>query len=84
MLQRKLALGGVPRICLPKDGVAVAGDNFPSFQGRPDVLLDCIIRRIFANRLLHLAEPDQHFLVSKPVERSSEAVEGCTVCQEGI
>lgn len=58
--------------------------DLPALQRGPDIFLDCLVRGVLPDLFLHLAKPDQHLLVGKPVQGSSEAVKGCTVCQEGI
>jgi hypothetical protein len=84
MLERKLALGGIPGVGLAQHGVAVARNHLAALEGRPDVLLDSLIRRIFANLGLHLAQPDQDFLVRQTMERARETVERGGERKEGV
>jgi hypothetical protein len=64
MLQCKLSLRDVARIGLAEDGVAIAGDDLPSLESGPEIVLDGLITKIVTNRLLHLLEPEENFLVS--------------------
>ena len=84
VLERELALGGVARVRLAEDGVAVARDDLTTIQRRPDILLHSLISGILANLGLHPAEPDEHLLVRKAVERASETVQRGTEGEERI
>lgn len=75
VLLGKLALGDVAGIGLAENSVAVAGNDLASLEGRPQVVLDSLVAQIVANGLLHLLEPDEHFLVGQSVERTSETVQ---------
>ena len=63
MLLSELALGDVAGIGLAKDGMAVTGNDTARLEGRPEVLLDLLVAEIVTDRLLHLLEPLEHFLV---------------------
>ena len=65
MLQGKLALSGVTGISLTEDGVTVTGNDLTTLEGRPDVLLDGLVRCVLADLRLHTAQPDEHFLVGE-------------------
>lgn len=84
MLEGKLALGGVTRVSLPQDSMAVTRNNLATFKSRPDVLLDSLIGRLFPNLGLHLTEPDENLLVSKTVKRAGETVESGSIGKERI
>jgi hypothetical protein len=84
VLERELALGGVPGVGLAQDSVAVSGNDLSALEGRPDVLLDGFIRGVLANLGLHLAQPQEHLLVCEPVERPSETIERRREREEGI
>lgn len=71
VLEREFTLGGVAGVCLPQNGVAVAGNDLSALEGGPDVLLDGLIRSILADLGLHFAEPEEYLLVGKAVERAS-------------
>ena len=84
MLERELALRHITRIGLPEDGVTVTRDNLSAFEGRPDVLTDCLVGRVLANLGLHLAEPDKDLLVCETMKRASKAVQGGSKGEVGI
>lgn len=84
MLERKLALCGVTRICLPQHSVAVPGHNLATLESRPDVLFDSFIAGTLTDLGLHFTEPYEDFLVSETVEGTGKTVEGCTVGEERV
>ena len=84
MLQGKFALGSVSRVGLAENGVAVTRDNLTSLESRPHVLPDSIVARVLANLALHLAKPNEHFLVRKTMEGTRKAVQGSGEGEEGI
>jgi hypothetical protein len=71
----ELALGGVARVGLAENGVAVAGNNTTGVEGVPEVLGDGLIAEVVANNLLHLSEPVEHLLVGQTVQGTGETVE---------
>lgn len=75
VLLGELALGHVAGVGLAEDGVSVSGDDLAGLEGGPEVVLDRLVADVVANGLLHLLEPDEHFLVGETVERSSKTVE---------
>ena len=46
-------------------GVSVSWNNLSTLESRPDIFLNSLIGCIDTNLLLHLSQPDKHFLVSK-------------------
>lgn len=75
VLLGELALGDVAGVGLAENGVAVSGNDLATLEGRPEVVLDSLVAEVVANSLLHLLEPDEDFLVSKSVERTSKTVQ---------
>ena len=69
MLQSKFTLGHVSRISLAKNGVTIAWNDLARVEGRPEVVLDALVREIVSNLGLHLLQPVQDFLIS-PNKRS--------------
>lgn len=67
LAEGKLALRNVARISLAENGVAVAGNDTARVEGGPEVVLDSLVAEVVADGLLHLLEPEKHFLVG-PVE----------------
>lgn len=74
VLQGELPLAGVPGIRLPEDGVSVPRNNLPALQGIPNEFLELIVTRAVADLGTKFLEPDEHFLISKTVEGTREAV----------
>ena len=64
--------------------MSITGNDLTAFQGRPHVLTNGFIRRIFADVALHLTEPNKDFLVCKAVKRTGKTVQGGAKRQEGI
>lgn len=83
MLESELALRGVARVSLAKHSMTVAGNDLAALEGGPKVVLDGLVREIAANRLLHLGQPAEHFLVGKTVERTSKTVKASSDGEEG-
>lgn len=83
LLLRELALGHVAGVSLAENSVAITGHDTASVQGRPQVVGDALIAQVVANRLLHLSEPVQHFLVGQTVQRTSQTLETSRDGQEG-
>lgn len=75
MLLRELALRDVARVGLAQDGVAIAGNDLASLERAPEVVLDGLVGQIIADRLLHLLQPVEDFLVGEAVQRTSKTVE---------
>lgn len=73
-LEGELALGGVAGVGLAENSVSVSGNDTTRVQGRPEVLLDILIRQIVADGLLHLGEPVKNFLVGQSMERTGKPV----------
>lgn len=84
VLERELALSGVARVGLAEDSMAVAGHDLATLEGRPDVLADGLVRGVGANLGLHLAQPKEHLLVCKTMERAGETVQGGAKREEGV
>ena len=84
MLDRELALSHVARIGLAEDGMAVTGDDLAGLERRPDVVTDGLVRSVLADLRLHLAEPEENFLVCETVERASKTVQGGGKGEEGV
>ena len=57
VLHGKLALGNVTRVSLAEHSVTVTRNNTSGLEGRPEVVLDGLVREITADRLLHFLEP---------------------------
>ncbi len=45
-----------------EDGVAVAGDDLPGFEGRPEIVLDVLVGEGGADVGLHFQDPAEDFL----------------------
>lgn len=65
VLESELALSSVAGVGLAQDGVAIAGNDLAALESGPDVFLDGLIGSIGADLVLHLLEPDEHFLVGQ-------------------
>ena len=83
VLLSELALGDVAGVGLAENSVAVAGNNLAVLERGPEVVLDSLVAEVVANGLLHLLEPDEHFLVSQSVERTSKTVEASSQGEVG-
>ena len=64
--------------------MAVTGDDLAAFEGGPDILLDSLVRSVLTDLALHLAEPDEDFLVGKTMKGTSEAIESSGIGKEGV
>jgi hypothetical protein len=64
--------------------MTVPRHDLTRFERRPYILLDSIIRRVFANFILHFAQPEEDLLVSETMKGTSETVERGAECEEGI
>jgi hypothetical protein len=84
VLECKLALCDITRVRLAKHSMAVAGNNLPALQSRPDVLLDRFVTSILSNLGLHFREPDEDLLVREAMQRTSKAIERGRIGKEGI
>jgi len=57
--------------------VSITWDNLTGFHGVMNVLLDVVTSPVLTVLLFKLKQEVKAFLVSKPVERSSETVHTC-------
>jgi hypothetical protein len=74
MLERKLPLCDIARVCLAEHCMAIARDNLAALQRGPDILLDCLVTSIFSDLGLHFGEPYKHLLVREAMQRTGKAV----------
>lgn len=84
VLEGELSLSSVSGVSLPKDGVAVTGNDLARLEGRPDVLGDLLVRSFFTDLRSHLLDPSEDFLVSETMEGTGETVQGSTEGKEGV
>ena len=84
VLECKLALCNITGIRLAKHRMAVAGNNLPALQRRPDVLLDRFVTGVLSNLGLHFREPDKDLLVREAMQRTGKAIERGRIRKEGI
>ena len=84
VLQGKFALSSVTRIGLAEDCVAISRDNVSTVEGFPDVFADSLVRSILADLGLHLAKPDEDFLISKAVKRAGKTIQSSGVGKERV
>jgi len=71
VLEGKLALRNVTRVRFAEDGMAVTRDDATGLEGAPEVVLDGLVGKVAADRLLHLDEPVENFLVGTRVRRKT-------------
>ena len=69
-----LPLSHISWISLSKNSVSISRNNTSALQGRPDVILDSLIRNIGSNFLFHLEDPSQDFLIGETVKRASKTI----------
>src|SRR6266567_5114538 len=84
MLQGKFTLGGIARVGLPQNGMAVTGHNLTTLKGGPDVFFDGLVGRIFTDLRLHFSKPDKHLLIGKAMEGTSKPIKGSSVGEERV
>jgi hypothetical protein len=84
MFKRKLALCDITGVCLAEHRMAIARNNLPALQRRPDVFLDCLIAGIFSDLGLHFGEPHKHLLVRKAMQRTSKTIKCGRIGKERI
>lgn len=67
VFESKFTLGSVTRIGLSQDSMTIARDHLAGLESGPDVILDLLVGRFFADLGLHLAKPDENLLVGETV-----------------
>lgn len=75
VLQCKLSLGGVARVCLSQDSVTVAWNNSAGVKSVPQVFLNSLLGVVTLQVVSQLEQPFQNFLVGSAVQRTSQTVQ---------
>lgn len=83
LLLRKLALSHVAGVSLAEHSVTVTRHNTARVQCRPKVVGNVLVAQVVTNRLLHLSEPVEHFLVGQTVQGTGQTLETSRDGQEG-
>lgn len=84
VLLGEFALACVTRVSLAEDGVAIARHNIATLQGLPDEVLELVISGGHANGTHDLCEPNQHLLVGKTVEWTSQTIQTTSEGEVGV
>jgi len=75
VLLGELALADVTWVGLAEYGVTVTWNDTTALEGGPEVVLDGLVGQVVADRLLHLDQPVEDFLVGKTVEWTGKTVQ---------
>jgi len=84
VLECEFTLSSVARIRLPQYGMPITRNDLASLQCRPHIFFHSPIGCILTNLGLHLAQPEENFLVGETVKRTGEAIQRCTEGKEWV
>lgn len=80
----ELLLMGVPRVGVPKYGMAVPWNNLTTLDGLLDHSEQLIVGGGVSKLFSDFDQPSEHFLVGEAVKRAGQTVDGGRVTEVGV